>query len=140
MRAALFTPSRLLMFVFICFLLPLRAQAAAFDGEWSVLQLCETSPEGARGYKWTYPATVRAGYFAGQYRQEGQSPSMSLKGTIKPAGSAILVAMALPVIRTTTLNLHWRRHFEVRANFTGKAGTGERLIGRVCKFTFTRAG
>jgi hypothetical protein len=30
MRAALFTPSRILIFVFICFLLPLRAQAAAF--------------------------------------------------------------------------------------------------------------
>ena len=91
-RLELFGSGKSLLLLFLCSVAPVQAHAEVFDGAWSVLEVCESSPEGARGYKWTYPATVRDGYFVGQYRQEGQSPSMSLKGRIKPDGSASLIA------------------------------------------------
>ena len=54
------------------------AHAASFDGTWSVLQVCETTSEGARGFTWRYDAAVKDGRFVGQYRTKGQSPSMTL--------------------------------------------------------------
>jgi hypothetical protein len=85
---------------------------------------------------------LRDGYFVGQYRQEGQSPSMSLKGAIKPDGSANLVARGISGDSDHNIKFAPAQtpiNFEVRANFTGKGGIGERLTGRVCKFTFTKA-
>jgi hypothetical protein len=136
-----FGSGKFLVLLFLCSLLPLRAYAESFDGIWSVIEICDTSPEGARGYQWTYPATVKDGYFAGQYRQEGQSPSMSLKGMIKPDGSASLIAHGISA--SSDYNVKFAPpqtpiNFEVRASFTGKTGAGERLTGRVCKFTFTK--
>lgn len=123
-------------------LLSFRAFAETFDGQWSVLQVCETSPEGARGYKWAYPATVTDGYFVGQYRQEGQSPSMSLKGMIKADGSATLTARGISGDSDHNVKFAPAQtpiNFDVRAKFSGKTGTGERHTGRVCTFTFTKA-
>ena len=138
----LFGFGKFLVILFLCSLLPLQAYAEAFDGTWSVLEVCESSPEGARGYKWTYPATVKDGYFVGQYRQAGQSPSMSLKGIIKPDGSASLIAHGISDDSDHNIKFAPAQtpiNFEVRANFTGRTGTGERLTGRVGKFTFTKA-
>jgi hypothetical protein len=142
MRPAILGPRRFLALVFLCSLASLRAQAESFDGAWSVLEVCDASREGARGYKWTYLATVKNGYFAGQYRQEGQSPSMSLKGKIQPDGSAKLIAHGISGDSDHNVKFAPAQspiNFEVRASFTGKAGTGERTSGRVCKFTFTKA-
>ena len=35
------------------------AEAAPFDGTWSVLQVCDSTQEGARGYTWRYDAAVK---------------------------------------------------------------------------------
>jgi hypothetical protein len=137
----LFGSGKFFVILFLCSLLSFRAYADAFDGSWSVLEVCETSPEGARGYKWTYPATVKDGYFVGQYRQEGQSPSMSLKGMIRPDGSASLIAHGISGDSDHNIKFAPAQtpiNFEVRAKFAGKTGAGERLTGRVCKFTFTK--
>lgn len=137
----LFGSGKFLALLFLCSVVPLQAHAEVFDGAWSVLEVCESSPEGARGYKWTYPATVKDGYFVGQYRQEGQSPSMSLKGMIKPDGSASLIAHGISGDSDHNVKFAPAQtpiNFEVRANFTGTTGVGERLTGRVCKFTFTK--
>lgn len=141
-RLDLLGSGKFLVLLFLCSLLSSRAHAEAFDGTWSVLEVCESSPEGARGYKWTYPATVKDGYFVGQYRQEGQSPSMSLKGMIKPDGSARLIAHGISADSDHNIKFAPAQtpiNFEVRANFTGKTGAGERVSGRVCKFSFTRS-
>src|SRR6516225_11260288 len=71
------------------------AHAASFDGTWSVLQVCETTSEGARGYTWRYDAAVKDGRFVGQYRTKGQSPSMTLEGQIQPDGTATLQAQGI---------------------------------------------
>jgi hypothetical protein len=140
-RLELFGSGKSLLLLFLCSVAPVQAHAEVFDGAWSVLEVCESSPEGARGYKWTYPATVKDGYFVGQYRQEGQSPSMSLKGRIKPDGSASLTAHGISGDSDHNIKFAPAQtpiNFEVRADFTGRTGTGERVTGRVCKFTFTK--
>src|SRR3981081_347931 len=68
------------------------SHAASFDGTWSVLQVCDSTQEGARGYTWRYDATVKDGHLLGHYRNKGQSPSLTLEGQINPDGTATLVA------------------------------------------------
>jgi len=125
----------------LCACMPGRAHGQAFDGTWSVLQVCEATPEGARGYTWRYDATIKNNYFAGQYRNEGQVPSMSLRGTVQPDGTASLIAHGISA--SSDYNVKFAPPqtpiaFQVVAKFAGAAGTGERTSGRVCKFTFSK--
>ncbi|MBS0522556.1 MAG: hypothetical protein JSS04_02890 [Proteobacteria bacterium] len=130
-----------LLLALLCIGAPWRAMAQPFDGDWTVLQVCEVTHEGARGYTWRYAATVKDGYFAGQYRTEGQSPSMSLKGLIKADGTASLVARGISGDSDHNLKFAPAASpiaFEVAARFAGTSGTGERLGSRACKFTFSK--
>src|SRR6202022_720303 len=72
-----------------------NARAATFDGTWSVLQVCDSTQEGARGYTWRYDAAVKDGHLVGHYRNPGQSPSLTLEGQINPDGTATLVAQGI---------------------------------------------
>jgi len=48
---------RTVLLAIICSSVPwISLHAQSFDGEWSVLQVCETTQEGARGYTWRYGA------------------------------------------------------------------------------------
>lgn len=133
---------RIVLLAAFCACLPwgsLRAQS--FDGEWSVLQVCEATQEGARGYTWRYSARVKDGHLVGQFRDKGQSPSMTLEGRIKADGTASLSARGISgsaefnqKFATTATPIS----FEVMARFTATTGTGDRVGSRVCKFTFTR--
>jgi hypothetical protein len=87
---------RTVLLVVTCVSLPWSSlNAQSFDGEWSVLQVCETTQEGARSYTWRYGAIVKDGHFVGQYRNKGQSPSMTLEGQIKADGTASLSARGI---------------------------------------------
>ena len=133
---------RIVLLAAFCACLPwgsLRAQS--FEGEWSVLQVCEATQEGARGYTWRYSARVKDGHLVSQFRDKGQSPSMTLEGRIKADGTASLSARGISgsaefnqKFATTATPIS----FEVMARFTGTTGTGDRVGSRVCKFTFTR--
>jgi len=133
---------RIVLIAAICTSLPwTSADAQAFDGEWSVVQACEATQEGARGYTWRYGATVKGGHFVGQYRNTGQSPSMTLEGQIKTDGSASLAARGISgsadynqKFATTASPIA----FQVTAKFSGTTGTGERVGSRACKFSFTK--
>ena len=135
---------RLVMLAGICASLPwASSNAQSFDGEWSVLQVCDTTQEGARGFTWRYGATVKDGQFVGQYRNKGQSPSMTLEGQIKADGSASLSARGIsgsadynPKFAITASPIA----FQVVAKFTGTTGAGERVGSRACKFTFAKGG
>ena len=80
---------------------PAVAQTTSFDGTWSVTQDCEPAPGGARGFKWSYDATVKAGRLVAQYGTKDK-PSLTLTGQIQPDGSAPFMASvstANPTIR-----------------------------------------
>jgi hypothetical protein len=117
------------------------SNAQSFDGEWSVLQVCDSTQEGARGFTWRYGATVKNGQFVGQYRNPGQSPSMTLEGRINTDGTASLAARGISgsadynqKFATTATPIA----FQVMAKFIGTTGTGDRVGTRTCKFTFTK--
>jgi hypothetical protein len=98
-------------------------------------------PEGARGYTWRYGATVKDGHFVGQYRNKGQSPSMTLEGQIKADGTASLSARGISGSADYNQKFVPTASpiaFEVVAKFAGTTGTGERVGSRACKFTFTK--
>jgi hypothetical protein len=117
------------------------AHAAPFDGTWSVLQVCETTSEGARGYTWRYDAEVKNGHFVGQYRTKGQSPSMTLEGQIQPDGTANLQAQGISGDAEHNVKFAQAQtpiSFRVAAKFEGSKGNGTRLGSRACKFTFSK--
>ena len=118
-----------------------RALAAAFDGTWSVLQVCETTTEGARGYTWRYDAGVKTGHLVGQYRNKGQVPSMTLEGQIQPDGTATLQAQGISGDAEHNVKFAQAQtpiSFRVAAKFEGSKGSGTRLGSRACKFTFSK--
>ena len=117
------------------------AHAASFDGTWSVLQVCETTSEGARGFTWRYDAAVKDGRFVGQYRTKGQSPSMTLEGLIQPDGTATLQAQGISGDAEHNVKFAQAQtpiSFQVSAKFEASKGSGNRLGSRACKFTFSR--
>jgi hypothetical protein len=117
------------------------AEAASFDGTWSVLQVCEATKEGARGYTWRYDADVKQGHLLGHYRNKGQSPSLTLEGQIQPDGTATLQADGISADSDHNINFAPPQtpiSFRVSARFDGKQGSGTRLGVRPCKFTFSK--
>jgi hypothetical protein len=117
------------------------AEAASFDGTWSVLQVCDSTQEGARGYTWRYDATVKDGHLLGHYRNKGQSPSLTLEGQINPDGTATLVAEGTSADSDHNIKFAPPMSpisFRVAAKFEAAAGAGSRLGGRSCKFTFKK--
>lgn len=117
--------------------------ARRFDGEWSVLQVCDSTQEGARGYTWRYGATVRNGSFVGQYRTKGQSPPwMTLEGKIQPDGTANLIAQGISDSADYNIGFAQSQSpisFQVVAKFEATSGAGNRVGPRVCKFTFSKS-
>ena len=117
------------------------ARAASFDGTWSVLQVCETTSDGARGYTWRYDADVRNGRFVGQFRNKGQVPSMTLEGQIQADGSAALRASGISGDAEHNVRFAQAQtpiSYQVSAKFEGNKGSGTRLGSRGCKFTFSK--
>ena len=117
------------------------ARAASFDGTWSVLQVCETTSDGARGYTWRYDAEVKNGRFVGQYRNKGQVPSMTLEGQIQVDGTSTLKASGISGDAEHNVKFAQAQtpiSYQVSAKFEGNKGTGSRLGARACKFTFSK--
>jgi len=117
------------------------AEAASFDGTWSVLQVCDSTQEGARGYTWRYDAAVKDGHLVGHYRNKGQSPSLTREGQINPDGTATLGAEGISADSDHNIKFAPPMSpisFRVAAKFEATAGTGNRLGARSCKFTFSK--
>ena len=125
-----------------CVFLPFASShAGSFDGIWSVLEVCNSTREGARGYTWRYDATVKDGHLVGQYRSKGQSSSLTLEGQIKPDGTASLSAEGISADLDHNIGFappQTRISFRVIAKFEPTTGAGSRQGVRACKFTFSK--
>jgi hypothetical protein len=108
------------------------ANAASFDGNWIVLQVCDSSQEATRGYPWVYDATVKGGHLVGHYRNRGNNLSILLEGEIKSDGSAALDYTESSTVAPSPIV------YRVAVKFDVASGTGNRLGMRSCKFVFTR--
>ena len=121
---------------------PAPASAAgAFDGSWQVAVDCAASPDGAKGYRWVFSATVRDGQFIGLYNAPNSVPSGRLTGRIGQDGSAVLTMTGRAGDPGHNLN-HAPGgtpiHYSVTAHFSGGGGSGSRNEQRSCGLVFTR--
>ena len=124
-------------------LAPASAEAAtsAFDGRWSVAVSCETAPDGASGYRWTFPASVSGGVMRGQYNTPGQSPSATLGGSIAASGAATLTVRGItgvPEYAVGRVRAGTPFRYTVKAQFDANSGAGERLELRRCTLSFSK--
>jgi len=129
-------------------LAPLGARAAKaattrFDGAWEVAVECPDFAEGGRvrGYAFRFPATVKDGRLQAQRLAEGAPGWLRLEGTIGADGQAQLSARGRTAGTEYTLKGSQPGTpygYGVEARFEVARGTGRRVEGRPCTFTFVR--
>lgn len=122
---------------------PTLAAAAAFDGTWSVVEVCEASREGGRGYTRRYDITIANGHLVGHRGTIGGSEQsqFTLEGDVRADGTATLTGRGSS--ENSDDNVHFaqkgaRTYYEVAAKFAATQGLGDRLGERRCKFTFAK--
>jgi hypothetical protein len=134
-------PSALIVLLATVSLLHAPAQAASFDGNWSVTQECEPAPGGERGFKLEYAAQVKDGVLVGQYGTRDKPSSLTLTGRVQPDGTAKLMASGLTGKSDLTVGFGQpgeKFSYPVSARFEATRGTGLRTKGRTCRFTFVK--
>ena len=117
-------------------------RASRFDGDWEITLDCpSTESSGARGYGYKFPATVRDGLLVGSHLGEGAPGSLRLEGVIPSDGKARLTGRG----RTAGADYSVKHaapgtpySYGVAARFDDSRGTGTRLEGRTCTFTFVK--
>ena len=120
---------------------PARA-AGAFDGSWQVALDCAASPDGAKGYRWVFPATVKDGELIGLYNEPNSVPSGRLAGRIRQDGSALLTMTGRagdPAYNINHAAGGTPIRYSVTAHFDRNAGSGTRNEQRSCSLSFTRS-
>ena len=116
-------------------------ETAAFDGTWTVILVCPRAADGAFGYTLQFDAGVKAGVLHGQLGSPGKPGSLALDGTIEPDGTSKLAAKGLtgdPDYTTGRVREATPYAYDVSAHFKGSNGTGTRIGGRYCNFSFQR--
>jgi len=118
------------------------SRASRFDGAWEVALDCPpTESPAAKGYGYRFPAAVRERLLVGQHLGEGTPGSLRLEGVISSDGKARLTGRG----RTAGAEYSLKHaspgtpfSFGVEARFEDARGSGRRLEGRSCTFTFVR--
>lgn len=119
---------------------PARA-AGPFDGSWQVAVDCAASPDGAKGYRWVFPATVRDGALIGLYKEPNSVPSGQLAGRIGQDGSALLTMTGRTGDPAYTIGRAAGGtpiRYSVTAHFSSGSGSGSRNEQRSCSLLFTK--
>jgi hypothetical protein len=118
-----------------------RLAKMAFDGIWSVRQVCSEAADGAKGFTKSYSFSVAEGALEGWFGAPNTINSERLSGEINSDGTAYLQVAGLSGDPGHTFGrpkpgspYRW----PARATFTAQQGTGTRTEGRPCQLTFTR--
>ncbi len=130
------------LFSLVLFSPPPARAASAFDGSWQVAVDCASSPDGAKGYRWVFPATVRNGQLIGLYNKPDSVPSGRLAGRIGQDGSALLTMTGRagdPAYNINHAPGGTPIHYSVTAHFSGASGSGSRNEQRSCSLVFTKS-
>lgn len=114
-----------------------------FDGAWDVSLECPDHKEGtvARGYAFRFSAEVKDGVLRGQFRTLGAKGSLTLEGVIQADGNAELSAKgftAEPEYAGKNVKPGTPYGYRVKARFDDSRGTGSRVEGRTCKYSFAK--
>ena len=123
---------------------PLDAYADAdpdrFDGLWDTVLSC-TNSNGALGYSFRFPATIRHGVLHAEKGDQGKPGWLQVDGKVLPDGSADLYASGLVgaapyAVGQRPAGSEYGYHIETR--FNGATAEGHRVEGRPCTVTFTK--
>jgi hypothetical protein len=112
-----------------------------FDGKWLTTVSCENARD-ALGYSFRFDSVVKDGNLRGLHGTEGQPSSLLIEGKIDPDGSAKLYATGRTGSKEYVPGRDTPRGTEysygIDAHFKGTKGTGTRIEGRPCSFTFEK--
>jgi len=115
-----------------------------FDGAWNVNIRCTDHMEGnslARGYAFQFPAEVKDGVLHGQHKPRSAPGSLTIDGRIQPDGTAELKANGVtdaPEFSVNNIAKGTPYAYRINAHFDDSQGTGSRIEGRTCNFSFTK--
>ena len=119
------------------------AQASSFDGAWSVTLGCPPhgGDDDAKGYTHRFAGEVLDGQMRAVHGKEGEPGWHLVTGRIAADGSATLQVDGIVNNEKYAINNAQRGKaykYKVKAQFDTASGSGERLTGRVCHFSFAR--
>jgi hypothetical protein len=113
----------------------------SFDGTWTTILSCPNS-NGALGYSFEFPSTVKDGVLHGEKGTKGEPGWLTLDGHIESDGAANLYVNGLVGAAPFAVGQRpagTAYGYHVDAHFAGNAGTGHRVEGRPCSVSFSRA-
>ncbi|MEP6873339.1 MAG: hypothetical protein ABI887_03170 [Burkholderiales bacterium] len=119
------------------------SQATKFEGAWNVTMVCppHNDDDEAKGYTHRFRGEVAGGEFSATHGQEGEPGWHFLRGQIKASGNATLRLDGIvnnPRYAINDAPRGKQYSYRVKAHFDETSGSGQRLTGRVCEFTFSR--
>jgi hypothetical protein len=111
-----------------------------FDGTWTTVLSCPDS-NGALGYSFEFPASVKDGVLHAEKGSRGQPGWLQLDGKILDDGSAKLYASG--IVGAAPFAVGQRPAgtaygYHVAAQFSASSATGHRMEGRPCTVAFSR--
>ena len=114
--------------------------AKGFDGTWDTTVSCSNT-EGALGYSYQFPSTVKDGVLHGEKGDKGKPGRFELDGKILPDGTMKIYAKGLVGAQEVAVGHRPRGSafgYHVEGKFSEKEGTGKRVEGRPCEVDFAK--
>jgi len=122
------------------------ASSTRFDGQWLTKLTCP--PKGnTEGYTWQFDSAIQNSNFRGERGTAGEGGYFVLEGKIGADGSAKLEASGIVASRKYARGPFAHKgeeySYKIKAQFQDTEGTGTRdeglgIVGRACKFDFTK--
>jgi len=113
----------------------------SFDGKWLTTVSCENARD-ALGYSFRFVSQVKDGNLRGLHGAEGQPSSLLIEGKIDADGTAKLYATGRTGSKEYVPGRDTPRgteySYSIDAHFKGTKGSGTRVEGRPCSFTFEK--
>ena len=112
-----------------------------FDGIWTTILSCSNS-NGALGYSFEFPATVKDGVLHAEKGTRGQPGWLQLYGKILDDGSADLYANRIVGAAPFAVGQRpagTEYGYHVAAQFSATSASGHRVEGRPCSVVFSRS-
>jgi hypothetical protein len=140
-RKPIFSATRLLAALAVLILPGVTLAGESFDGKWLTTVSCENARD-ALGYSFRFVSVVKDGNLRGLHGTEGEPSSLLIEGKIDGDGSAKLYATGRTGSKEYVPGRDTPRgteySYSIDAHFKGSKGTGTRVEGRPCSFTFEK--
>ncbi len=112
-----------------------------FDGQWLTTVSCSAARD-ALGYSFRFVSDIKNGKFRGLHGTEGEPSSLLIDGKVGDDGKGNLYATGRTGSKEYVPGRDTPRgteySYSIEAHFKGDSGTGTRIEGRPCSFTFEK--